>query len=52
MKKVISLILILLSIMELSSQNNLEYQFDVARANLAQRKIREGLEGLKLVYEA
>jgi len=52
MKKIVYIILILLSIVELSSQNNLEYQFDIARANLAQRKITEGLEVLKLVYKS
>ena len=52
MKKIVYFILTLLTIMKLSSQNNLEYQFDIARANLAQRKITEGIEVLKLLYEA
>tara|TARA_B110000046_G_scaffold29074_1_gene30389 strand:+ start:70086 stop:71279 length:1194 start_codon:yes stop_codon:yes gene_type:complete len=52
MKKCISILLFLCSISSLKAQNRLEYQFDFARASLAQRKIKKAIEALKIVYQA
>jgi hypothetical protein len=52
MKKFILVLLILFSINSLMAQSQLEYQFDFARASLAQRNIKEAIEALKIVYEA
>ena len=52
MKNLISILFVLLTISELKSQSQLEYQFDFARASLAQRNIKEAIEALKVVYEA
>lgn len=52
MKKCISALLLLFLISSLKAQDQLEYQFDFARASLAQRKIMDALEALKIVYKA
>ena len=52
MKKCISILLFLSLVSSLKAQNQLEYQFDFARASLAQRKITKAIEALKVVYQA
>ena len=52
MKKCISILLLLFSIGSAQAQGQLEYQFDFARASLAQRKIIKAIEALKIVYQA
>lgn len=52
MKKYVYLILVMFSISSLKAQSDLEYQFDFARASLAQRNIKDAIEALKIVYEA
>ncbi|MFT6166602.1 MAG: hypothetical protein ACJAV5_000212 [Vicingaceae bacterium] len=52
MKKCIPILLLFFLIGSLKAQNQLEYQFDFARASLAQRKIMDAIEALKIVYKA
>lgn len=52
MKKLLSFSIFFVSLLSLTAQGQLEYQFDFARAALAQRKIKEAIEALKVVYEA
>ena len=51
MKRFVVLLLVLLSAFNLSAQDDLEFQFDYARASLAQRNIKEAIEALKIIYE-
>ena len=51
MKKCIPILLLLFLIGSVKAQNQLEYQFDFARASLAQRKIMDAIEALKIVYK-
>lgn len=51
MKRFVVLLLVLLSALNLSAQDDLEFQFDYARTSLAQRNIKEAIEALKIIYE-
>lgn len=50
MNRIVSFLLLLTISLLASAQNDLEYEFDKARALLAQRKIKEAIKSLSVIY--